>query len=161
MLRKVLFFLVLFIPLCLWGQKTIDPKIDDGIDSLLVQGDFFRKEKRDYDSAIQIYESAAALSAEKFGKESAEYAQSLYRIALGYYRLDRVKSADYFDRAQQVYVLFGDEYTDQTIKSLYNCSLINFYENNYDFSLEYAYKVLELKKNVSQIQNKSIIQFGI
>ena len=142
MLRKVLFLWVLFIPLFLFGQKTIDPNIDKGIDSLLVQGDFFRKKKRDNGSAIKIYETAADLSVNKFGKESAEYAQSLYRIALGYYRLDRVKSADYFDRAQQVYMLFGDEYIDQTIKSLYNCSLINFYENNYDFSLEYALKVI-------------------
>ena len=156
MLRKVLFFWVLFIPLCLCGQKTIDPKIDEGIDSLLVQGDFFRKKKRDYDSAIQIYESAAALSVDKFGKESVEYAQSLYRIALGYYRLDIVKSADYFDLAQQVFKLFGEEYIDQRIKSLYNCSIINFGENNYDFSYAYALKVLDLQKNVSQIQNKSI-----
>lgn len=156
MLRKVLFFGILFIPIYLFGQQTIDPKIDKVIDSLLVQGDFFRKKKRDYDSAIKTYESAAVLSADKFGKQSAEYAQSLYRIALGYYRIDRVKSADYFDSAQQVFLLFGDEYIDQGIKSLYNCSLINFNEYNYEFSLAYALKVLDLEKNVSQIQNKSI-----
>jgi CHAT domain-containing protein len=144
------------IPLIGFSQKSIDTELEASIDSLLLRGDHFRKVERDVKSAIKIYNQAFDLSLQNFGSESLEFAHSSYRMGLGYNKIEPLKSLYHFDLASKAFKKLGDSYLDFRIKSLYNCGFLSFNDSNFEQSLAYVLEVIDLKKDVSGVQNKAM-----
>jgi CHAT domain-containing protein len=156
MVRIYLFFVFIVMPLLAYNQESIDPLMNTIVDSILVEGDHYRKVKKDRKKAIEVYQVALDYSLDKFGNQSIEFGHSMYRMALAYSRISYPESIEYFDKAEQVYALHGTAYLEQRVKCLYNCCFMKRALGDDDESLEYALRTLENGKNTSNIQNKTI-----
>ena len=66
-------------------QNKIDAQLDPVIDSLLYNGDKFRKAK-EYEKANELYTTSLNMGKSDFGPASLEYAWSLYKNGMLQYR---------------------------------------------------------------------------
>ena len=60
------------MPLLAYNQESIDPLMNTIVDSILVEGDHYRKVKKDRKKAIEVYQVALDYSLDKFGNQSID-----------------------------------------------------------------------------------------
>ena len=137
-------------------KNKIDAQLDPVIDSLLYNGDKFRKAK-EYEKANELYTTSLNMGKSDFGPASLEYAWSLYKNGMLQYRKGKFdQSIESYYSSALLFEKFGSSYDEQQAKSYFNAARSGQMIYDYSRCIKYADKVLNLVEYDNRLYNFAI-----